>query len=266
MNKLSNTEQAVAPANFNIGGLSFFFPFLEKFKLYQTFLRKDSIWNRNKFDYWKHEKAILYWAWSNRHQHLARNLDTKRLREAYGISVVVNPHNPQDNNYHVQDRPIELPSLNKEELSREMISGRGRRLEPIMGNLYIKGLAEAVTYGDIFEQLSKVGETEIVKKLLNSSYVINSIIINSKGLLMGELVNDEETGKLWKYKITLFFIWHLVILSIWAIIITLIKQVFDIQILIPLKDIFKFILTDYRNIVLFLIGLIGWIILIWKRL
>lgn len=238
--------------NTSVAGAGFFIPFLEKLKLYQRHLRKDSIWEKNKSEYWRHEKAILQWAWSRHHQHLARNLTIQRLREAYGLSVTTNPNNPSDTNYHLCDRPVELLSKNAKALVKEMFDDRCGKLEPIMGNLYLKGFADVITYGDLAEKLGQSGDTNAAKKLLGLSYVVHSVVINTNGLLMGELVDEQEKGKLWWYKLTVLGIYNVLLLSAVSAVSLALKQLTDISTAIYVKPVLLSAPLQVPNWVVFL--------------
>jgi|GEM_PF-2149416 len=263
MTSIDNGESCVVPSsNIDVKGVNFTILFLEKLKLFQLFFRKNSVYNKNKQDYWKHEKAILHWAWSSQHQHLARNLTTQRLRQIYGLRVEPKKISETeiDVNWHVANVPDELILSNKDELIKEMFDERGRKLEPIMGNLYMKGLAYVIRYGDILETLSKVGEAEIAKKLQDSTYVVHSIIINFRGLLVGELVDEEKNGMLWKYKLTIMLIYHAVFISVILTALLLCNQLLANPITIGFPD-----LDLVWWIVLVLI-LFGWFKYSWDKI
>lgn len=58
------------------------FKFFDKLKLYQDYLKQDSMLQRTKSAYWLAAKLIMFWGYSNDHQHLGvplnvRLLDTK---------------------------------------------------------------------------------------------------------------------------------------------------------------------------------------------
>ena len=239
MTNINQERPVAAQTNTTLAGAAFYIPFLEKLRLYQNYLRPDSFWERNKKDYWKHEKAILQWACSGRHQHLARNLTKQRLRESYGLSVISNPNDPQDTNYHIKNRPVELSARSRDSLVEEMFHERCGKLEPIMGNLYLKGFAEVITYGDIAEKLSQAGAENAARELLNMSYVIHSIIINNTGLLMGELVNELEEEKVWKYKLAILGIYNFLILSAITAISLALYQVTGVSVSHVLNSIFE---------------------------
>lgn len=53
------------------------FKFFDKLRLYQDYLKESSMLEKTKSDYWLYEKAVLYWAYSQGHQHLGRPLNAK---------------------------------------------------------------------------------------------------------------------------------------------------------------------------------------------
>ena len=46
------------------------FKFFDKLKLYQNYLKKDSMLEKTKSEYWLCEKSIMLWAYSKDHKHL----------------------------------------------------------------------------------------------------------------------------------------------------------------------------------------------------
>lgn len=233
--------------NIQVGNIGFYIPFVEKLKLYQTFFTKGLLWTKNKNQLWKHEKAILEWAWSPTHQHLARNLTSTRLLEAYGITRVKNDSGIE----FLQNRPVEIICKNKDELINEMFSDRGGILEPIMGNLVIKGLAQAITYSDL------TGDRSIS--------AVHSVIINNQGLLTGEIAHEEQINKLWKYKITLLFLYHLLFLSLLAAVFLVLNQVFGIKPVVEINT-FLAIITKTNSSILIVIFIVLYFLLIWTKL
>jgi len=251
-----------------MSGVDFFIPFLEKLKLYQMFFKRKSFWNKNKNDYWKHEKAILHWAWSEKHQHLARNLDSKRIRHVYGINKIEEPNSKF--RYALNSpNPVELQLEKKQELVEDMLSNGCRLIEPIMGNLYQKGFAAAISYGDLAQKYAEVGELEKSKNLLEidnaTNNTVHSIVINTKGLLVGELVDEEDRNLLWKYKLALFFIYNLFLFILLAVVFATFKQFTDYKLLIPfnLDEVFK---QDWKNFLTSLILSSAWVSLFWINL
>jgi len=215
----------------NLAGINLFLPFLEKLLLYQTFFKKDLLWTRNKSQYWKHEKFILLWAWSEGHQHLGRALTTKRLLEIYGIRVV-------NGDWRVISKP-QVKSKNSSSLVSEMLENRGSMLEPIMGNLEIKGLAGKFTYGEVAEAFIKTRKENLEKsaqRIIESglTQVVQSIIVNRRGLLVGELVFKEEHGQFWKYKAFIAIIKLVVLVVLISALLLAINNLFGLELHLPI--------------------------------
>lgn len=248
--------------NISIGGVGLFIPFIEKLKLYNTFIKKTSFWNKNKIEYWKHEKAILHWAWSPNHQHLARNLDTHRLIRIYGLSKV---QSGSEIKYVITDS-AEMSEKSKNELILDMQKNSCKKLEPIMGNLLHKGFAYAITYSDLAKQYKEIGDDEYAMEIFKlnnkANGAIYSIMINNSGLLLGELVEEEERGRLWQYKLTMFIAYHIFFLSL----ITIFVTIFKINIIIPLSSICGLTLVYCKEIILSIILSICWVIWWWIKL
>jgi len=260
MSNQSEKPVSIPTTNFNFGGVGFYVPFLEKLKLYQSFLHKQSLWEKNKLRYWQHEKIILLWAWSDVHQHLARNLDTKRIAEIYGFAK-------EDKKFKkIHESEFEIKNQNK--IIMEMSKTNFGMLEPVMGNLCIKGFANAITYED-FANLLKSSEVDELKKeakkIFNYSLplTIHSITINTRGLLMGELIYEENKGLLWKYKLVKFLIYHFGFFSLLGTIFLLINKMFDIKFTVFFEQTFN-IMTE--NLLFSVTVLVLWIILSWKKL
>ena len=260
---MENGDSALIPsANIDIKGASFTVLFLEKLKLFQIFFRKNSVYNKNKEGYWKHEKAILHWAWSKEHQHLARNLTSQRLLQIYGLRKTSKKlgDGRLNENWIVQDIPNELTLKNKDQLIKEMFDDKGGKLEPIMGNLYMKGLAHIIRYGEIVDSALKVGELDLAKNLQYLSYMSHSIIINFRGLLVGEIVEEEDKGELWKYKIVILLTYHVLFISLLITAVILLNQILtnEIEFLTPSLS-----LGWWSTIIVLLIG---WFMYVWKKI
>ena len=182
--------------NSNIAGLSFYSPYLEKLRLYQTYLSSNSIWENEKSELWENEKEILAWAASRKHQHLLSPLTTRKVADELFCG-----QKPDD-------------------------------LQHVFGNLVHKGFAEPNYFRDIADKIVKTipllekkkengknskeeinslleQHTDIAYKYYMSGSVINdnlelhSIIVNSKGILLGKLINEIKECKEWKYKWTI---------------------------------------------------------------
>lgn len=261
MSNQNNEKPINFQPNTTIAGTGFYIPFLEKLKLYQNYLRKQSFWEKNKSDYWNQEKIILLWAWSNVHQHLARNMDTQRLSEIYGYSK-------DSNGTYIKVKEPEFQSPNRDSVIERMQKSNFGMLEPIMGNLYIKGFAEIVTYRDIAEML-KASEIEQLKGQVAKIFAydlpfkIHSIVINQNGLLMGELIHEKNKGSLWKYKLSLMIFYTLLLITIAALMSTSFKELLQVDISKYLESFFGLI-ERFKSISLLIT--VGSLFVIWKNL
>ena len=256
---------AMTTANFNFGGVSFYILFLEKLKLYQSFLHKQSLWEKNKLKYWQQEKVILLWAWSNVHQHLARYLDTKRLAEIYGFTKSQNES--QDKSFIKIHEP-QFEIKNQNEIIREMDESNFGMLESIMGNLCLKGFASGITYKDFADLLhsSEIDELEKEAKEIFTGgllFTMHSIVINTRGLLMGELVYEENKGLLWKYKLVKFLIYHFGFFSLFGTVFLLINKIFDIKFTVFFEPVWNIMM---KNSFFSIIILVFWTIFFWRKL
>lgn len=233
------SQDNTIPENFSFQGVSIFLPLLEKFKLYQEFFRAGNIWESKKQEYWKHEKAILHWAYSKRHQHLGSPLTTDTFKREYGLP----PY-----------QGVRLCTKNALELANEMKADNGNMIEHIMANLVVKGLADIITrYKDV--------QTED-----KNNYFIHSIVINRRGLLVGELVN--ESGgllELWKYKLLKLTLSLLIILLLLAIIFTAINQIFNEKISIALSSFFNLLLSNTIYQVMSIILVVVATVYLWRK-
>lgn len=201
-------------------------------------------------DYWKHEKAILAWAYSQYHQHLGNRIDSGRIKEIYGFDEIVkNRGNDSQKEYkgpykkeagrgyyifkersekkNEQEYPFktrseilnctvknELPIPNSSELLDDMLDSFGDKIVPIMGNLVQKGLAIPLRRSD------------------NTS-VIESIMISRKGILVGEIVMKGLPKILLEHWRSTIFILFLLLLSLCILVTTAINNIND---LIPNKQ------------------------------
>ena len=156
--------------NYNAGGIPVFIPFFEKLLLYQEFFRPGNLWVRKKQNYWKHEKAILRWAYSNKHMHLGNPLPVARFLEAYGI----------DSKENFDINKVEISGNDMNDLVKAIAGDDKRRgfLDQVMANLVGKGLASSV-----------VSYNQIDKRL---NFNVAAIIINRSGMLVGQLSEEEQ--------------------------------------------------------------------------
>jgi len=84
----SKDKTEIVTPNISVGGFNTFLPVLEEYLLFKEFFRKSNIWNQTKKAYWIHEKAILAWAYSEKHKHLGNPIDVKRIKEMYGFEFI----------------------------------------------------------------------------------------------------------------------------------------------------------------------------------
>ncbi|EKD49678.1 MAG: hypothetical protein ACD_63C00073G0006 [uncultured bacterium] len=232
------------PENFSFQGVGIFLSFLEKFKLYQEFFRAGNVGESKKQKYWKHEKAILHWAYSERHQHLGSPLTTAIFKREYGL---------------LPNQPNRLLIRDKLELANEMKADNGNMIQHIMGNLVVKGFAELITrYKDVQLKDKNNGK---------NNYFVHSIVINRRGLFVGELVYESERFLgLWKYKLLNFGLLLLTILFLVAIIFTTINQIFDEEIRINFSSFLNLLLSSVIYQVGFAILVIVIIIYLWRKI
>lgn len=228
------------PDNFNFQGAGLFIPFLEKFKLYQEFFSSGNMWDSKKKQYWRHEKAILQWAYSNKHQHLGSQLTTDTFKREYGVD-------------QYEASGIQLLSKRSFELQQE-IKGNLDMIEPIMGNLVVKGLADVITrYRDVRDGDSR-------------NYAAHSIVINRRGLVVGYLANQEEKFfRLWLFKFLKLFIGLVAVTLFVSIGFLALNQIFNEDFKISISS----LLVPLQNLILHPFGiplLIIALVFIWKRL
>ena len=126
------------------------FKFFDKLKLYQDYLKKDTMLEKTKSDYWLYEKAVMFWAYSPDHQHLGIDLsvDTlkKRAEAIVKIARKIGHHNT---------RPITWV---------EKYRSRDETIEKVIGNLLTLQL------------IDKCGDDR------------QKFTVNLKGFLLGELL------------------------------------------------------------------------------
>lgn len=171
--------------NISVGGFSSFSPLIEEYILYKTFFGK-SIWNTTKKSYWDHEKAILLWAYSQRHKHLGNPIDSGRIKEMYGFSEISKENISADKNCELVDYK------DWQKLVEDMKESKGDLIDPLLGNLVQKGLAYVL----------KRYENDQEKE---TPYVA-AIMISREGLIVGKLVHKEQNRKMLPYKMISAFI------------------------------------------------------------
>lgn len=162
------------------------FKYLDKLKLYQDYLKKDSMLEKTKSEYWLYEKALLYWAYSRGHQDLSRPLDVsvflrdvERQKEIPEIIDNISPNQVLAN---------QIKSKSKDQVFVAMA----------IGNLVVLGFFD------------KIGE--------DSSGRPETIVVNEKGYLLGEILYETFECPSFinknyrKYKIGIAIFWFLFIL------------------------------------------------------
>jgi|SRR3989344_1632307 len=170
------------------------FRYFEKLKLWHDYLSPKSIFETKKIEYWRHEKTILQWAYSEKHQHLYSYFGDGRIYEIYGIG---------------RERP-EI-NLDAEIISNFLDNFKGRLIY-IKGNLFIKGFADLT-----FDEKGYPKE----------------IRITPKGLLMGEIITESKSNSCFKkdfrkYKWGYWFLVFIIILSVISVFIIFINQAIEL--------------------------------------
>ncbi|MFH1353767.1 MAG: hypothetical protein ABIH36_00600 [bacterium] len=161
------------------------------------------------------------------HEHLYRVLYTDRLAEIYGLKKV------DDSRWKVYKTP-EIQTKDIDFLLKDMASSNCNLLEPIMGNLAHKGFADAITWSDWSAGFDASGDPDLIKlanelKRSQQKFAVQSIAINYRGVLAGEVAYDLDRGYLRKYKLVLFTFYNLLLLGIAALLITFLSQIFGIE-------------------------------------
>lgn len=241
---MANNHTEPIKENFNLQGFTFYSPYVEKLKLYNEYFRQGNMWDKNKYELWEHEKAVLHWAWSNRHKHLGSPITTDVLKREYGI-------------LDYQDKGIRLLVRNSTELVEQMKSVNGNWLEPIIENIAHKGLGDIV--GTYTKTQTRSGVIQLDGKPVSEEEIkgvfIYSILINRRGLLVGELIEEKEKKALWVYRLSVIVLRLSVILIISSLIFTIFSSTFEEINKISIGDVVHlFELSPYVTCVLFVIG------------
>lgn len=250
-------------SNMNLGGFSLSFPFLEKLKIYQNFFQHESLWERNKRRLWQHEKLILNWAQSKVHEHLYRVLYTDRLAEIYGLKKT------DDAQWKAYKTP-EIETKDIDHLLNDMTRSNCNLLEPIMGNLAHKGFADAITWSDWSAGFDASGDPNL-RKLANElkrsqqKFAVQSISINYRGVLAGEVACDIDQGRLWKYKLVLFVFYNLLLLGVAALLVTFISQIFAVGVSKWITQGILVVWNDGVGMVVSLAVIVLWVWFVWRK-
>lgn len=213
-----------AKPNTNISGFSFYFPFIEKLRLYQTYLTKSSLWEIDKKTLWSDEKKILSCvAKGETHKNLLSGIGAKWIREKVGGFQEKYKNESKDKGK--DDKGLE-------------------KITHLMGNLVLKGFAEPIYNYEVSEDIAKaidlymkiyeLNDKETNDKLdkfnkefkekaikhlyaedmMKKNFQLDSITINSKGLLMGQLINEVKSGQRFIYRLTIVTITFIIAISV----------------------------------------------------
>lgn len=172
------------------------FKFFDKLKLYQDYLKKDSMLERTKPDYWLYEKSILLWAYSQYHQHLGVKLNTNTLK--HRSKLVSDFAKVIGQNNYSSIRWVEK-NVSKEEA-----------LQRIIENLTTLELAD------------KIDSTPEI------------FTVNLKGFLLGELLFETyENPSFWsknfrKYRLALFVFYATFIVLLLTVPLIFLNQLFEL--------------------------------------
>lgn len=163
------------------------FKFFDKLKLYQDYLKQDSMLEKNKSEYWLYEKCILFWAYSPRHQHIGRPLDA----DVFCVD---------SERLHILPTIARRLSTDSGSISwlEENVTSKPAAIHAI-ANLNTLGLVKTVSIYKNGDDIDTVF-LDFPKK----------VYVNQKGFLLGELLfetyeNPSFLSKDYrKYKLTLF--------------------------------------------------------------
>lgn len=170
------------------------FKFLDKIAVYQEFLKPDSMLEKTKTRYWLYEKAILCWAYSPNHQHLGVPL---------GVKTFINNKNRKKELENIVSRMADSKALS-EDVIKEL--SKNEFVKKSMGNLVVLGLASELT--------------------LDNSKMTESIRINRRGFLLGEILYERYTENRIAAKGFIFYklsLWFLKIVFLITVILILIQ-------------------------------------------
>lgn len=179
------------------------FRYFEKLKLWHDYLSSNAVFEKEKADYWRHEKMILHWAYSKKHQHLFTSLTKERILEFYGINgqKKLNASDLEEINTEIDTQAI-----------RDDIFSNSGKIAYCMGNLVVE---------NFFDCIEKVGR------------VPEKIRVNRRGLLIGEVLNEAyykpnvKNKNFRKYKIGYWGLHFLIILALLSLVFLVANQVKD---------------------------------------
>jgi len=187
------------------------FRYFTRLKLWHDYLSKKSVFETEKSEFWKYEKMILHWAYSNKHKHLYTALTNKRILQIFGINKEGNAETPKN----------EIQDINSEEnipnLIKDFEENKGR-VNYYMGNLVVEGLFVCI---GVVEK----GGDELYPKRIR---------INEKGLLIGEILNEAYNKPRFfrknfrKYKIGYWLLILFIIITLLSIFLTLLNQIIEL--------------------------------------
>ena len=186
------------------------FKFFDKLKLYQDYLKEDSMLEKTKSEYWLYEKAVLFWSYSEGHQHLGRPLgmdifckDRERVEALPKIASQIGGGNFRSVNW-VKD------NIRDEKATLE-----------VMANLHI------LDFVTVVERYSEDKDDRF--------YLFpKKITINPNGLLLGELLYETyEKPGFWsrnfrKYKLMLSIFWTTFAILILTVYLVFIEQLISV--------------------------------------
>ncbi|MBL7159828.1 hypothetical protein ISS85_05090 [Candidatus Microgenomates bacterium] len=179
------------------------FKFFDKLKLYQDYLKEDSMLEKTKSEYWLCEKAIMLWAYSDDHQHLG-----------VPLSVVTFVHKSKE----ILEGARRIDSSNKKAIRwvGENIDNKEAMLR-VVENLIILELAT-----DLKPQQERVNPKDYSRE----------VTVNLKGFLLGELLFETyENSGFWsrnfrKYKLALFVFYATFIVLFLTVYLVFLEQLF----------------------------------------
>lgn len=177
------------------------FKFFDKLKLYQDYLKRDSMLEKTKSEYWLCEKSIMLWAYSEDHEHL-------------GVPLGVNTFVERAEKILEGARKIGESNLEAIKWVKDN-AGRETAMLRVLENLIVLNLVT-----DLKPQHEKANPKDYSRE----------IIVNLKGFLLGELLFEtyEKPGFLSrnfrKYKLTLFAFYTTFIILFLTIYLIFIEQ------------------------------------------
>ncbi|NQV12734.1 MAG: hypothetical protein HQ530_00325 [Parcubacteria group bacterium] len=197
--------------------------FVEKLKLYHDYLSPNSVWETQKKDYWKHEKIILLWAFSDLHEHLYSSVDTNRLLEIYSLDKEGEEINSCSGQFIELQEKMNIDyreEMNNLKQDLKLNSGKEiGKLNFVKGNLVVKEFAVVTEEGSPRDSQSPP----------------KRIRINAKGLLLGEMLYEAHSNNTKSYfcnfriyKMAMGLLWSLFLIAIGIIVMQLIVLIVEI--------------------------------------